>query len=459
MKKTTIILTALLLLVFAVGTGAETLTRQDQSIYGHKTFENEATFSDTATFEGAVIGINRYSTVFYVDSNTGHNSPGNYGTTYLKPFASIAYALTQANASKGDIIYVLPNHSEDLDAANDAISGATGVAVIGLGLGQNRGTVNWTAAAATWLVNTADFKIENLVLDMTGYASGVTAGIDVDAPGFILKNCEVIISDSLSGVSKAINAESANADRLRIANNFFNGYAGVSSGVSSAISFGSTQPQDVQITGNRIIGYFLQAPIYKTAAITDYFEYNNEITDAYVTSRTDNGNLPHREASDGRKGSFTVDVDFSSTAWNRYGYPCTHEIIDVTGLNRITILAEVESGVSDPASAGASGLIYVGYSGASDFLWLGTILNDLDTGEIWIYGAPGAAVVYDQETRLGAASGTTTASPFKTFISNDTDIGYALSGGTPTSGIIRFKVDYEPLEEGAYAKASSGTTL
>ena len=77
-----------------------------------------------------------YSTtgsVFFVDSNTGSN--GNSGADKDHPFADIDYAIGRCTASKGDIIFVMPGHSET--AATQITCDVAGVSIIGLGRGGN----------------------------------------------------------------------------------------------------------------------------------------------------------------------------------------------------------------------------------------------------------------------------------------------------------------------------------
>lgn len=192
------ILTALFLatlLLVSVPAAADTLTKQDQTLYGQKTFEHSATFKNDVTIEGAAIGINRFSSVFYVGSSTGHDS-GNYGKTYKRPFASIDYAVGKCTADRGDIIYVLPGHAESIVAATSLVCDVAGVQIIGLGANKARPTLTWsTLTTATVAVSANNVTFKNMIFDLTGI-DAVAAGFTVTGTGFNMIDCEMIMEDS-----------------------------------------------------------------------------------------------------------------------------------------------------------------------------------------------------------------------------------------------------------------------
>ena len=147
---------ATLALIFAftpMSFAARGLTSGDQTIRGAKTFEHSATFKDNLTVEGALLGVNQTSNEFYVKIGSGHDSVGNYGTTYPKPFSSIAYALDQCVANNGDIIWVMAGSTKNITADSGIDIDVAGVTIIGLGNGEDRPIFTATTVA------TADFKI------------------------------------------------------------------------------------------------------------------------------------------------------------------------------------------------------------------------------------------------------------------------------------------------------------
>lgn len=93
--------------------------------------------------------------IFWVNSVTG--SDGNRGTRQ-RPFATIDYAIGRCTANNGDIVFVMPGHTEAVTSTSIACDVA-GVTFIGLGRGANKPTltfgatssrINVTAANCTW---------------------------------------------------------------------------------------------------------------------------------------------------------------------------------------------------------------------------------------------------------------------------------------------------------------------
>src|SRR5512139_4050842 len=60
------------------------------------------------------------------------------GQDPVYPFKTIDYAIGQCTASNGDIIYVMPGHTEDIIAAGSITVDVAGVSIVGLGNGTNR---------------------------------------------------------------------------------------------------------------------------------------------------------------------------------------------------------------------------------------------------------------------------------------------------------------------------------
>lgn len=151
--------------------------------------------------------------VLWVDSNGSVNS--SYGT-YQRPFASIAAALSQANASKGDIIMCKAGHVEPVISAAGTLTIATaGVCIIGLGVGNNRPNISFsTSTAATLLVTAAQVSIVNCVIDLTGI-DALVGPIAVQAADFAMIGCDVITANASGQATLGILTTAA-ADRMLI---------------------------------------------------------------------------------------------------------------------------------------------------------------------------------------------------------------------------------------------------
>lgn len=115
-------------------------------------------------------------------------SDGNKGT-YQSPKSTIAGALTDAVASRGDVVIVMPGHSETVATDGGLALSVAGTAVIGLGMGSLRPKIVLdTAAAAAMTVTAANVTMQNFVFEAS--FADITNAIDVTATWFSLLDCE-----------------------------------------------------------------------------------------------------------------------------------------------------------------------------------------------------------------------------------------------------------------------------
>lgn len=175
--------------------------------------------------------------VFWVNSVTGVNSPGR-GRTPSAPLASIAYVFSQdlVTADQGDVVLVMPGHTETITAAGGVTQDIAGVKVIGLGSGRQVPKVTFTTAAtATWLVSAARSHIENLYfecnIDDQAIMLSVVAGSDL-----VVRDCEFNIAATPDG-EIAINLD-ATSDRALIENCKFHQTGNTA--VANCVTFGAT---------------------------------------------------------------------------------------------------------------------------------------------------------------------------------------------------------------------------
>ena len=107
-------------------------------------------------------------------SDTGA-TPG----TFMRPFATVDYAIGRCTASRGDVIIVKPGHAETLASAAAITSDVAGVAIVGLGTGSLRPTFTWNVAGATWSVTAANLSFYNLLFVGSLLDPGVTTLFNV----------------------------------------------------------------------------------------------------------------------------------------------------------------------------------------------------------------------------------------------------------------------------------------
>lgn len=138
--------------------------------------------------------------------------------TYKRPFATIDYAIGRCTASRGDIIAVMPGHSETVETDGGIALDVAGVAVVGLGTGTLRPKIVLdTAAAAAVTVSAANVSIVNLVLEAS--FADVTNAIDVTAANLAVVGCEFSEEGANLNFVDIINASSTTdntADGLHV---------------------------------------------------------------------------------------------------------------------------------------------------------------------------------------------------------------------------------------------------
>ena len=167
--------------------------------------------------------------VFFVSSTSANkaDSPANGGSTSL-PFATITYAITQCTAGMGDVVYVMPGHTEAVTAT--VAVNKSGVEVLGMGRGRLRPTLTPSGAIACMTISAANCHVDNI--RFVGAAASVTSQISVTAAGTdaLITNC--FIEQGVTPVSAIVVA--AAADRLIVRDTYF---LGTANGPTDAISF------------------------------------------------------------------------------------------------------------------------------------------------------------------------------------------------------------------------------
>ena len=149
-------------------------------------------FANGLTVRGLPLSVSHPGEVFWVNSTSVlakggvGSSDGNPGT-YQKPFATIDYAIGKCTANRGDIIMVMPGHSETVTTDGGIALDVAGVAIIGLGSGSLRPKIVLDSAAAAAVVISADnCSMHNIVLEAS--FADVTNAIDVTAKHASLNN-------------------------------------------------------------------------------------------------------------------------------------------------------------------------------------------------------------------------------------------------------------------------------
>lgn len=93
--------------------------------------------------------------------------------------------LARCRSGGGDYVFVLPDHTENIAAADAWSNLVAGTNIIGIGTGRLRPTFTWTISTSTVLLNVANVSIQNCVLKLEPTTGTVTvaAPITVSAAG------------------------------------------------------------------------------------------------------------------------------------------------------------------------------------------------------------------------------------------------------------------------------------
>jgi len=154
-------------------------------------------------------------------------------------------------ASRGDVIYVMPGHTEAVSSATSLVCDVAGVRIQGLGEGALRPTITLgTAIGATIPVSAANVTIDNVIIDMTGF-DAITAGITPTAANFTLSNSLVITATATNQAVLGILTTAA-ANRMKLINNEFLGTTDAGTATAVRIVGGNEHV----IKGNRFYGAY-----------------------------------------------------------------------------------------------------------------------------------------------------------------------------------------------------------
>lgn len=185
-------------------------------------------FLNGVTMRGVPIVQSHPGNVFWVYNGSAllpgqrGGSNGNRGT-FNSPFSTIAYAVSQCVANRGDIILVKPGHAETISTAAILALNVAGIAIIGLGSGSNRPTLTFSAAAANIPVTAANIGISNILhkANFADVVSAYTATGTATPTDFIIENCEFRDGASNLNFIKAVtgNATANSMDGFVFSNN------------------------------------------------------------------------------------------------------------------------------------------------------------------------------------------------------------------------------------------------
>jgi len=194
-------------------------------------------FLDHLTIGGVPITQLHPGEVFWVNGSSVLPVNGVGGTdsgkgTYTHPFATIDYAISQTTASRGDIIAVMPGHTETISAAGGIAADVAGVAIVGTGVGSLRPTITLdTAITASIAVSADNVTLANLIVsanfaDITQLVNVTGAECHIDNVEFVatavnMNWVDVISATGAANTADGLSITNSRAFGVDAANNSF----------------------------------------------------------------------------------------------------------------------------------------------------------------------------------------------------------------------------------------------
>lgn len=152
--------------------------------------------------------------------------PADYDDRFIADnmVATLAAGLARCRPGMGDIVYVLPGHSESGVGTTMMANLVAGTKIIGVGQGSAMPTFRWTATTDQWAIAAADVQISGLKLRLEG-ANGVVKAILVTAANLCMFNNEIQVASGAALKATIALELGAGSDGAIIASNFFYGTA------------------------------------------------------------------------------------------------------------------------------------------------------------------------------------------------------------------------------------------
>lgn len=161
--------------------------------------------------------------------------------------------LARCRSGMGDIVFVLPGHTESITGADFMSSLVAGTYIIGVGTGTTRPTFTWTATASTFLFDVANTMLVNCILKLADSANAgvsVTAPITVSAAGCGIVGCQIRVDGDANDLATIGITTTAAADDFLFKDNDV--YMATAATCTTFLRL--VGADRAKIVGNRIIG-------------------------------------------------------------------------------------------------------------------------------------------------------------------------------------------------------------
>lgn len=208
--------------------------------------------------------------VFFVDANAAQSgTTAGYGTHPDKAFSTIDAAINACFADQGDVIYVLPGHTETLADATSLVPDVDGVSIVGLGVGAARPTLTLSATGSNIPISGDSVVFKNFLITTVGTIN-VSLAITVTGDDCVVEDVEMREASTISQIVVGLFLNVAL--RVKVRRFVFLGLAGDAT-VTAIRMTGST---GLEIEGCRLVGNF-QGSEDATGAIQSLTTLNVDI--------------------------------------------------------------------------------------------------------------------------------------------------------------------------------------
>ena len=216
-------------------------------------------------------------------------------------YTTVKLAMAQCVASRGDVLLVMPGHTETLSSATAMLLNIAGVTILGLGSGSLRPTFTLDTAATTKIpVSAANITIRNCIF-VANFADIATCFLLTTAPEFAVDKCEFRDTTSILNFLAIITTTVAVvADGLVFTNNK----------VALLGTTAATTPIKVLGTQDRITindNYFVEAALSNTSAVLAHAAL-------VVTNLEMARNRVFRPSTDSSSGAFLITTSSTTNS-------------------------------------------------------------------------------------------------------------------------------------------------
>jgi len=265
-----------------------------------------------ASFGMPVLGATT-GNLFFVDAGNTNASDGNRGVAPNKPMATTDAAIGLCSANNGDIIFLMPGHTENI--TGEIALDVAGVTIMGMGQGFSRPQVVHTGTAGRLVITASNCRVSNIIF--VASIAEVVAAIYVSGPGSAAATTHTEIDHcrftfDAGGIEFADmlvcgDGATDSADYLSIHDNWFE--AEIVNGCGSAIVVDDCQ--FIDIVSNRFSGDF-NTPVIDadrgSSACLDFFIVDN------IIENRDNGTTNIFQMEDASTGVICRNLFVSALA-------------------------------------------------------------------------------------------------------------------------------------------------